>query len=140
MDAMRDDSYADFGISFQAIVVQHLNNVLKANDLDDPAQRREICEEFLSGLGDFFDQYWLEYEGRRAYPLLAFSENHLDAETRLGELGRVLFANEGFSHHEYVFGTVADFYEDDEESLPDITLGTVSGDEEDDDGEEDDMG
>ena len=140
MDVTRDEDYVDFGLSFQAIVVQHLNAVLKEKEIEEQGARREICEAFLSGLGDFFDKYWIEYEGRRVFPLLGFSENHMDAGTSVDDLGRVLLASEGFAHHEYVFGTVADFYEDDEESLPDILVGNVEDDDDMDDGEEDDMG
>ena len=138
MDAARDDDYTDFGISFQAIIVEHLNRVLKDKGIEDQVGRREICETFMTGLASFFDQYWLQYDGKRVHPLLAFSEEYMDAKTPLEGLGKVLFAPGDFSHHEYVFGTVADFYEDDEEALPDIDLGAVGDDEEEeDDGEVD---
>lgn len=139
MDATRDEDYVDFGLSFQAIVVHHLNTILKEKGMEEPVDRREICETFLSGLGDFFDKYWLEYEGRRVFPLLAFSENHMNMGMSLEDLGQVFVPPAGFAHHEYVFGTVADFFEDDEEALPDILLGSIDDDDEFDD-EVDDMG
>lgn len=130
MDAIRDEDYIDFGIAFQSVMVEHLNGILTEKGVEDEDSRREICETFLSGLGDFFDQHWLDCDGRRVHPVLAFAENHLDLETPLQELGHVMFPATQFAHREYVIGTLADFYEENQETIPGITTGPV-GEEED---------
>ncbi len=139
MEAIRDEDYVDFGISFQSILVDHLNIVLKEKGVEEQDVRKDICETFLLGLGNFIDRYWFEYEGQRVHPMLAFSENHLDVHTPLEELGTVLFAPGDFSQREYAVGVVADFFEDNEEEIPGIVTGIV-GEEEEDDYEVDDMG
>ena len=139
MNPTRDDDYVDFGLAFQALMVRHLNDVLKEKGMEDDIDRREVCESFLSGLGDFFDQNWLDFDGQRVHPILAFSETHLGPNTPLGDLQTVLFPAAGFAHREYVYGTVADFYEDNHETTPGIVTGSVLDEDDEfyDDGEPD---
>ncbi len=129
MDAIRDEDYIDFGMAFQSVMVEHLNGVLAEKGVEDEESRREICETFLSGLGDFFDQHWLECDGRRVHPVLAFAEHHLDVETPLEELGHVMFPSPRFAHREYIIGTLADFYEEHQETTPGVATGPVHEEE-----------
>lgn len=139
MNASRNEDYVDFALAFQSLLVDQLNSVLKDRGMDEEIDRREVCEAFLAGLGDTLDQHWIDVDGERAHPILAFSENHLGPNTALPALGAVLFPSEAFANREYVYGTVADFYEDHHESTPGITTGSVLDDEDEfyDDGEPD---
>jgi len=125
MRPIRDDDYEEMAATFQCLQIKMLNEVLKRHGISEAKQRQEICGDYLFAVGEFLDQHWFESEGRRLHPLLCFSENFLNTDTDPADLGDVFLPSEMFSFHEYAFGNISYFFEDNDETIPDLQTGTV---------------
>jgi hypothetical protein len=125
MAIVRDDDYESMGTAFQLIQVELLNQALKEHGIEDPSQRQAICATYTFAFGDFLDQCWFTSEGRRVYPMVCFAEQFPGNAEDLNELDPI-YASESFDYHEYAHGSVAYFFEDNGETIPELESGSFA--------------
>ena len=122
---IRDDFYEEMASEYQCILIHLLNTTLKEQGIGDLETRRAVCEKFLFGMSNFHDQYWMESDGNRVYPMLCFSSEFLDSDTDVNQLGKVHAPSEMFELHEHAFGNVAWYFDDNDESASELAFGMV---------------
>lgn len=112
---VRDDAYEEMGSSYQCLQVATLDAALIEHGISDPTTRQKVCESFLFAMGEFHDQGWLKptSDAKPVYPLLCFSEQFLNTDSSIAEIGTVYAPSEMFSFHEYAFGNASLLYEGD---------------------------
>ena len=103
---VRDDAYEEIAMMFQRVLVLEVDDALRAAGISDRRKRKKICEHFSFGLGNFFDQYWFNVDGKRFHPLLCYSETFLNIDTDVDKLGTVYAQSPSFAYHEYSRGAV----------------------------------
>ncbi len=86
-------------------------------------QARKICEDFVFEQGVAMDQYWMESEEGKVFPVICFSRKHPDVE-----LENLIMNNGLFSFHEYACGNVSWFFEENDPDKQPQKYGPV-GDE-----------
>jgi len=102
----RSGEYEEMAASFQCFQIQTLYETLKKHGIKVD-QARKICEDFVFQQGVAMDQFWIESEKGKVFPVIGFSRKHPDCELE------DLFLNNGFfSFHEYAFGNVSWFFEE----------------------------
>jgi|GEM_PF-3372338 hypothetical protein len=114
--------YEEVAIDFLMVLALEVDLALKHGGITDVDQRREIVDYFCFGMGNFFDQHWFQSGDKKYYPVLCFSEKHLDDEPE--ELG----LPDSFSYHDYAFGMFDQLTEDGNGSYQ-IQVGLVGEDE-----------
>lgn len=114
-ELVRDDVYEELGSAYQCLQVSLLDGALQESGVTNPAVRQKVCESFLFSLGELHDHGWLRSspEAVPLYPLLCFSEEFLNVDSSVEELGSVYVPSEGFSFHEYAHGNASLLYEGD---------------------------
>lgn len=100
------DAYEEMAAAFQCSLIQVLDAVLKRHDLSLQA-RRAICRDFVGMSGVVLDQYWIESEAGRVFPVLGFAKKHPDYEPE------ELYLNNGaFSFSEYAGGNIQWYFDE----------------------------
>ena len=112
-------------MSFMALTVHRLNEALKESGVSK-AKRRSICESFLFDFGYRHDAGWLEHEGRRLYPLVAFAARKPTKSGDLGAIQELHVPTEASSWHEYALGVVSQYFDEAGESLEGLQTGSYN--------------
>ena len=94
-----DNFYWAAGTEFVEVLVNELNGSLQENGVSDAEQRRKICSQFVFGIGNFLDQYGMEVEGKKRYPLLCFTDQFLDMGVPLAEIEPLYLPVKDFEFH-----------------------------------------
>lgn len=123
------ERYWALGSAFQEIQIMELNEALKKHGVGDAQLRQAICSRFAFGMGNFLDQYWMEVDGRKYYPLLCFSEKFLDVDVAPHEIGPVQ-APAGFEFHDGADDMAIFYFRDQSEKLARARIGTVGDEDE----------
>jgi hypothetical protein len=96
----QDDSfYWAAGSEFAEILVDELNSSLKENGITSAEQRQKICSQFMFGVGNFLDQYWMEVDGEKRYPVLCFTNKFLDIGVPVAEVEPLYLPVKDFEFH-----------------------------------------
>lgn len=115
----------EVNMTFMALITDRLNQTLRKNGVDDPAQREEICSSFVFGLAYQLDAGWFEHEGTRFFPNVCFVERGRPGpEDNLGPVEHLHLPTEASSLHEYATGVVSQYFEDDETLDPPVKTGS----------------
>lgn len=126
IDAVQDETqYWELGYAMLEVLVMELNEALKENGVTDAAQRQAICDHFAFGTGNFFDQYWMEVNGQKWYPMICFSPKFLDLNVTIEEIGTVQFPC-GFEYHGGAMEVSAEYFGDQGEQLSGVRIGCIS--------------
>jgi hypothetical protein len=114
-ELVRDDVYEGLGSAYQCLQVSLLDRALQESGVIDPVVRQKVCESFLFSLGELHDHGWLRSspEAEPLYPLLCFSEEFLNVDSPVEELGCLYVPSKDFSFHEYAHGNASLLYEGD---------------------------
>ena len=94
-----DNFYWTAGYEFVEVLVDELNSSLKENGVSDAEQRQKICSQFVFGIGNFLDQYGMEVDGKKCYPLLCFTHQFLDIGVPLSEIKPLYLPVKDFEFH-----------------------------------------
>lgn len=122
-----DELYWELASAFAEVQIMELNEALKDCGIDDAGQRQNICSRFAFGMGNFLDQYWMEVDGKKHYPMVCFSETFLDTDTTLDSIAPLQIRSEDFEFHAAADEASAFFGENDQK-LSRCRIGCV-GDE-----------
>jgi hypothetical protein len=115
----------DAAMTFMALTVHRLNSALQENGVDDSAVRREICSSFLFEVAYHHDAGWISKDGKKLFPLVTFAERKdPEEDENLGEIAVIHVPTQATSWHEYAHGVVSQYFEDDDESVDDISFGS----------------
>lgn len=125
MNTLRSDEYEEMASTFQCLQIDALNSVLSANGVSDPDVRMRICEEYACRIGVLFDQQWFESQGKILAASIIFIDLATCEESDPMEPGDVYLQSEGFSFEEYSFGNAAYYFEEHNETIPDLRFGGV---------------
>jgi hypothetical protein len=113
------------GMAFMAITVHRLNEALKSNGIADTDTRQAICASFLFEFAYQHDAGWLVSQDRKLFPKVVFALRKTPAQDEnLGAITALHVPTEASSWHEYASGVVTKYFEDDEESVPDLLTGS----------------
>jgi hypothetical protein len=112
---LRTDAYDDMANAYQSALIAELNETLKENGVTKKAVRRKICERFFFAFGNFHDQYWFKAGGQKCFPLLCFSQEFLNTNTKVTELGEVQVPSDGYAMHDASAGNVECYFDDQKE-------------------------
>lgn len=123
------ERYWGLGSAFTEIQIMELNEALKDCGVADVEQRQEICSRFAFGMGNFLDQYWMEVDGRKYYPMLCFSEKFLDTDVSIQEIGPVQ-APADFEFHAAADDMAIFYFRDQSEKLARAKIGIVGDEDE----------
>lgn len=115
MKILNDDSYEEMACAFQCFQIQTLYNTLKQNKVPEKTIRK-ICEDFTHSFGTGIDQFWLDSEEEKVFPVVGFTKKHWQYNP-----SELYLNNEYFSFSEYAFGNISWFFEENEpDSSPQI--------------------
>lgn len=124
------DRYWELASAFIEVQIMELNDALKEYGIEDAGLRQSICSRFAFGMGNFVDQYWLEVEGTKYYPLVCFSEQFLDTDVPIESLGTVQIRSTDFEFHAAADDEAMFFFRENGEQLKRCRIGGVGEDEE----------
>ena len=97
---VRDEAYEEAAMTFLRVLAMEVDDALKHAKVTDLKTRRKVVDRFCFGMGNFLDQYWLEAgDGKRYFPVLCFSPEHLDDDPQ------TLGLPDAFAYHEMADGT-----------------------------------
>ena len=116
--------YWTAGSSFVEIMIDELNGALKENGVMDADQRRKICSQYAFGVGNFLDQYWIETNGRKRYPLLCFTDEFLDIGVPAADVEPLYLPVKDFEFHDAASGIADEYFGVQEEQLS-IRIGFI---------------
>ena len=114
-------------MTFMALTVHRLNRALTESGVDDGAMRQEICAKFLFEFAYHHDAGWMVQGGQKFFPLVTFAKRQdpKDGEN-LGEIAEIHVPTPATSWHEYAHGVVSRYFDDDAESVDDLSFGSYS--------------
>ncbi len=112
-------------MSFMALTTHRLNETLIANGVADAETRQAICASFLFEFSYHHDAGWLTQDARQLYPMVCFAERLAPTkEENLGAIDVLHVPTPASSWHEYAHGVVSQYFEDSNESVDDIDVGS----------------
>lgn len=118
------------GMAFMALTVHRLNDVLKRNGIVDSSSRQEICASFIFEFAYQHDAGWLIHSDRKVFPKVVFAVRQTPSpEENLGAIAEVHIPTDVSSWHEYAHGVVSQYFEDDNETLPGLRVGSYEGED-----------
>ena len=123
-----DDLYEELGATFQVVLIDIINRALK-DDVPNSETRKEICGQVMFELGNVLDQCGITENDRTFYPVVGFSSVFLNGEAELPAEGDLYLQGSSFSHHEYAGGDVYYYFDEHDESVPDVAVTPVGGDD-----------
>ncbi len=124
-DSHTVDVLDEAGMAFMALTIHRLNESLKRNGIEDAGQRQEICASFLFEFAYQHDAGWLIHGDRKLFPLVVFATRETSTpEENLGAIAELHVPTPASSWHEYAHGVVSQYFEDDEESVPEVQTGS----------------
>lgn len=120
---VKDDAYEEIAATYQCLQIASLNEALLENGIEDSSKRRAICERFAFDYGVFNDQCWFEANGKRWNPILAFTTTSVTPTIDIDNLGELYLRSDAFEFHEYAFGNVSWYFEEQNEDASEIRIG-----------------
>lgn len=125
-------NYWNMSYAFLKVVAMELNEALKDSGVTDAEARQQICSRFGSGFGNFLDQYWMEIDGKKCYPLVCFSDQFLNSGTDIQEIAPLYITNKEFEFHGAADDATIEFFKSHAENLDSgkLRVGFVGQDEE----------
>lgn len=136
MDIKHTDSHTtDFideaAMTFMALTIDRLNRVLSENGVSDPEKRQEICGSFLFEFAYRHDAGWQSEHDEKLFPIVCFAERAEPGEdSNLGAINTIHIPTEASSWHEYAYGVTSQYFEDDNESVPNVKTGSYNNEDE----------
>src|SRR5688572_9101606 len=130
MKTLHDDSdTTDFidgaAMSFMALTVSRLNEVLKSNGIADAQTRQKICASFLFDFAYHLDAGWLIHEGQKIFPVVTMAERAAPTiDQNLGPIEQLHVPTQASSWHEYAHGVVSQYFDEDGEQILDLRFGS----------------
>lgn len=121
---IRDEKYADIARTFIRVQLMGLNDTFLDHGMSDPALRKRLCTQYLSGLGKFLDEYWMGVDEEEFYPLLCFTHRYLDEATSIEEV-EPIYAPHGLPYPQLVQEEIEEFFASDTPTPPPVRLGTA---------------
>ena len=112
MDIVETEEFEEVGATYQCIEIQRLNHVLKENGITDKEIRKNICSEYIASAGYFIDDQSFESEGKRYTVNVCFEDGG----------GNLYVKNSQFDFHEYAYGNIEYFFEEQGETLDDVNI------------------
>ena len=120
-----EQRYWELGTAFTQVFVMELNDALKQGSVDDAEKRQQICSRVAFGMGNFLDQYWMEVEGRKYYPLLCFAEQFLDIGVAAEEVEPLHLPAKEFEFHGAADDVTIEFFRRQGEQLERVRIGVI---------------
>jgi hypothetical protein len=106
MKILLEKAYDEMAMAFQCFQIQTLYKALKENNVDE-SKIREICEDFTISFAVGLDQFWIETEVGKVFPVVGFTKRHMDHDPDS------IYLNPGsFLFDEYAYGDNAWFFEE----------------------------
>jgi hypothetical protein len=119
---IEDGFHDSLVVVFQWLQIAQLNEALKTCGVADGELRQKICETYFFHSGYFLDACWFREEGRRFKPGVYFAELDRDRQPT----GAVYLPDPEFGTiHEYAIGAVSSLFEDHQEDVSEIEVGSV---------------
>lgn len=113
------------GMTFMALMVHELNQVLKQNGVGNSGQRQDICSGFLFNFAYNIDAGWFMQEDKKLFPKVCLAERLAPkGDENLGAVSTIHIPTDATSWHEYATGVVSRYFEDDNESVECIRTGS----------------
>jgi hypothetical protein len=113
------------GMSYMTLVVHNLNKTLIDNGIESSSARQAICGSFLFNFAYNQDAGWLIEGDEKLFPKVCFIERAKPIQDEnLGAIEGINIPTEVSSWHEYAYGVVSQYFEDDDEQLSAIRYGS----------------
>ncbi len=125
MEIIKEDAYEEMAATYQCLEIARLNEVLKQNGIEDVKLREKICGDFTFNSGNFIDSGYFISEGKKVYPEVCFSERVYDEDEEPGEIEKLNVPSDYFAFHEYAFGNISWYFEENSESVSDIEYSSL---------------
>lgn len=119
--------YWQLSKGFMRVLMVEVSEALQECGVKDKAVRQRIASRLGSGLGNFFDQYWFEVDGKRWYPALAFSERFADDEGDDGGALTWYGRTPDVELHPMADDEARQFFQDDGENPDAVPMGPYDG-------------
>lgn len=123
-----EDLYWTLGSQLMQIMIAELNDALKSGGVTDAKARQKICSPFSFGLGNFIDQYWMEIDGQKYYPLICFSKQFLDVSQSPKTIEPLQLPSKDFEFHGAAGDVAVDFFGKQAEELEGVRIGYIGED------------
>ncbi len=111
------DRYWEMSYALLKVLAMELNEALKDSGVTDVEIRQQICSRFGFGMGNFLDQYWMEINGEKCYPLLCFSKQFLDTDSHLEQIAPLYVPSKEFEFHGAADDATKEFFRSHAENL-----------------------
>jgi hypothetical protein len=118
-----DGPYDALAQKFGAVALEFMNEVLKEHGISDKEARENVCGSILFRVGSFLDSCWIEHEGQRCRPALAFMDHRgmdIPAEQLL-----LPHAEDHTPFHEVAHMEAGAFFGERKEDTSDIKSGEI---------------
>lgn len=119
--------YWQLSKGFMRVLMAECSEALKECGVKDATLRQRIASRLGFGLGNFFDQYWFEVEGKRWYPTLAFSERFVDDPADDDQLLTLYGRTPDVELHPMADDEARQFFQDDGENPDAVPMGPYEG-------------
>lgn len=119
------DEFEDLASAYQVALVSMLDQTLRDSGITPKRKRRRIGERFMRAHGTLHDQCWLRSGGKKAYPILGFSEVFPNVGVSAQSLGTVVVAKDKFFRFDEYVGCVLRCYFEPDEEDPPVAVGWV---------------
>ncbi len=97
---IRSDDFQSVGVAFLQVMALEVDVALRSAGIADVVIRRKVIDSFCFGMGNFFDQYWFDVDGKKYRPLLSYAKE-IDAES---PISAGMPDSAGFDYHDYAHG------------------------------------
>ena len=121
--ARDEEAYWHLAKAFVRVLMVETSEALKDSGVNDAGLRQRIASRLGFGLGNFFDQYWLEAQGRRYYPVLAFSEQPIVDVDSLADAGEIQVPAPGVELHAMADDEARWFFTEQKENGDSVPMG-----------------
>ncbi len=124
-----EDAYWNLAKAFMRVLVVETNEALKSCGVNDAQLRQQIASQLGFGLGNFFDQYWFEVDGKRFFPFLCFCERFPQEADSAENLGTIQAPVPEVELHAMAQDESDWFFTDQKEDKSSVLMGFVGDDE-----------
>jgi hypothetical protein len=121
-----DEHYWELASAFAEVQIMELNDALKECGIEDADLRQKICSRFAFGMGNFLDQYWMEVDGKKHYPMVCFSQTFLDTDTPIESIAPLHIRSEDYEFHAGADDEAIFFFRDNGQQLNRCRIGCVA--------------
>lgn len=129
MKITQDDKYETMMAEYQIIEIAKLNEILKANGIDNKNIRENICSSYFDQQGSFLDhgsfdcsiikfsEEGLETSIERIYPEVVFSKRNINEEGALGNIEELIIPEYASNFQEYASSNSDQYFNENNETI-----------------------